>query len=643
METYYITTPIYYVNADPHLGHAYTTLLADSINRFQKMLGKRSFFLTGTDEHGDKIVESAREQSEELQEYTDRVSRKFRELWSELGIENDAFIRTTDPDHVACVKRFLQTVYDQGDIYFGEYGGYYCFGCERFFTEKELEDGKCPDHQKPPQYIQETNYFFRMSRYQEWLIEHIENNPEFIQPERYRREVLAMLRDPLEDLCISRPKSRLQWGIELPFDSGYVTYVWFDALINYISALGWPDGEHYSLFWPNAHHLVAKDILKPHAIFWPTMLRSAGVPLYRGLRVHGYWKVQESKMSKSLGNVVSPLQMRSKYGLDGFRFFLFREMHFGNDGNFSEDLLINRFNSDLANDLGNLFNRCLAMTAKYFQAKVPEPPQEVQTDDRELMDLGKDHLQKYIQAYGEFHTATALEYLMEFVRAVNKYIDTTAPWMLYKQGEQERLNSVMAVALSSLRRIALALRPVMPDSSEAMCRQLGLDIGELQVDLRRECSDWVFLEAGTEVARKSNLFPRLEDEARQEEAPHKEKQKENNSGAAADRQEIDFQEFQRLDLRLGRIDSAHPHPDADKLLVLQVDIGKGPSRQIVAGLAQDYSPGDLEGKYVAVAANLKPRKLRGVTSQGMVLAVQGQSGLNLLVPEAGGKPGDKIS
>jgi len=655
-ETFYITTPIYYVNAEPHLGHAYTTILADSLNRLHQMQGKRTFFLTGTDEHGDKIVQSARERGMGAKEYADRVSSQFRELWPELAIGYDRFIRTTDPDHVACVQRFLQLVYDNGDIYFGEYGGYYCFGCERFFTEKELENGNCPDHQKPPEYIQETNYFFRMSRYQEWLREYIENNPDFIQPERYRREVLAMLREPLDDLCISRPKSRLEWGIELPFDTGYVTYVWFDALINYITALGWPDGEDFKRFWPTAHHIVAKDILKPHAIFWPTMLRSAGLPLYRGLRVHGYWTVREEKMSKSLGNVVRPLELRSKYGLDAFRFFLLREMQLGHDGNFSEEALIGRFNADLANDMGNLFSRCLAMTGKYLGGTAPAPPERFEAEDEELMRLGKEYLEKHLQSFEAVHTAEALEWLLEFVRGVNKYIDTCAPWSLYKQGHTQRVQTVLGLALASLRRIALAMRPVMPDASHAMCRQLGLDLARLDVDLRQECSQWIFLPEGTEVAKKSNLFPRQElkldeESARKEQASDKQQQKKDKAGKASHQKaeseetpEIDFADFQKLDLRVGRVESASPHPDADRLLQLEVDAGEGATRQIVGGLAEAYAPRDLVGRYVTVVANLKPRKLRGVTSHGMVLAVHGSQGLSLLAPDSDQvAPGDKIS
>ena len=447
-ETFYVTTPIYYVNAKPHLGHAYTTILADTINRFQKLLGKDTFFLTGTDEHGDKIVQAAEKMGKSPKEYVDEISSLFKNLWPELGIENDKFIRTTDPYHIECVQKFLQLVYDNGDIYFGEYGGYYCFGCERFYTEKELIDGLCPDHKKPPTYIHEENYFFRMSKYQQWLVDYIKSNPDFIQPEAYKNEVLSMLKEPIGDLCISRPKKRLTWGIELPFDKNFVTYVWFDALINYLSAIGWPDGENFKKFWP-AYHIIAKDILKPHAVFWPTMLKSAGVEIYKGLRVHGYWKVDETKMSKSLGNVVDPLSLKDKYGVDGFRYFLMREMHLGHDGNFSEENMIERFNADLANDIGNLFNRTLSMIKKYFKGELPSV-MELEEIDRELILSGKESLREYIDALSRFNTAQGLANLMSFVRKVNKYIDSVAPWTLFKNKELNRLASVLWVVICSL-------------------------------------------------------------------------------------------------------------------------------------------------------------------------------------------------
>lgn len=370
-KVYYVTTPIYYVNAPPHIGHAYTTIVADVLARYHRLAGYRTFFLTGTDEHGDKIVEAASKAGMDPQAYADKISALFRSLWPELNVTNDYFIRTTDANHKKTVQYILNKVYENGDIYFGHYEGFYCVGCERFYTEKELVDGKCPDHQSEPEFRKESNYFFRMSKYQDWLVDYINKHPNFIRPERYRNEVLAFLREPLEDLCISRPKTRLSWGIELPFDPDYVTYVWFDALINYISALGYPDGKNFRTFWPAAQHLIAKDILKPHAVYWPTMLKAAGIEPYRNLNVHGYWNVDQSKMSKTLGNVVRPLELKDRYGLDAFRYFLIRDMVFGLDANFNEEAFVNRLNSDLANDLGNLVSRVISMALKYFGGAFP--------------------------------------------------------------------------------------------------------------------------------------------------------------------------------------------------------------------------------------------------------------------------------
>jgi len=331
---FYITTPIYYVNARPHLGHAYTTIIADVATRFNEMLKKDVFFLTGTDEHGDKVVRAAKKENLSSRRYVDRISALYKDLWPELNIKYNYFIRTTDPSHIAVVEQILQRIYDSGDIYYSEYEGLYCFGCERFYNQRELVDGKCPDHETDPEVIKESNYFFKMSKYQDWLIDHIKKNPEFIRPQRYKNEVLSFLKEPLEDLCISRPKTRLKWGITLPFDKDYVTYVWFDALLNYVSALGYPDGDLFKKYWPVAQHIVAKDILKPHGIYWPIMLKAAGIDTYKHLNVHGYWNVDQSKMSKSLGNVVEPLQLKEIYGLDQFRFFLLRDMVFGNSGFF---------------------------------------------------------------------------------------------------------------------------------------------------------------------------------------------------------------------------------------------------------------------------------------------------------------------
>ena len=639
MNSFFISTPIYYVNANPHLGHAYTTIVADSINRLHRLQNRPSFFLTGTDEHGDKIVEAAEKNRQSPQEYVDRISSVFRQAWPWLEVEHDKFIRTTDAEHKQCVQAILQKVYDSGDIYFGEYGGHYCYGCERFYTEKELKDGLCPDHLEKPKFLQEKNYFFRMKKYLAPLREHILANPGFIRPERYRNEVLGMLGDELNDLCISRPKTRLAWGIELPFDDKYVTYVWFDALINYVSALGWPDGPDFRKYWSGAHHLVAKDILKPHAVFWPSMLMAAGIPLYRGLRVHGYWTIRETKMSKSLGNVVEPLSMKEKYGSSAFRYFLLREMQFGLDASFSEEALVGRLNADLANDLGNLSNRVLAMTHKYFRGHVPA--MGITNDaDEETIELGQDCLREYVRLFEDFEFAKALSRLWMFVSHLNKYVDQSAPWVLFKENNSDRLQTVMYILLEGLRKVALHLWPVMPSASLQMLKQLGQGFDIEAADLSGETTHWQGLAPGTEVAGKSNVFPRVDLSLKESKDDKDSKTKTKNEDKAA---EIEFDDFKKLVMVTGKIIEAVKVEKADKLYRLRVDIGEKLPRQIVAGLAEHFTASELEGRDVVVLANLAPRKIMGVMSQGMVLAVRQGRKMSLLRAEPETRPGQRVS
>ncbi|MDL1969232.1 MAG: methionine--tRNA ligase [Deltaproteobacteria bacterium] len=612
---FYITTPIYYVNAMPHLGHAYSTIVADVACRYNLMRDRVTFFLTGTDEHGDKIVRAAKNENLSPRTYANKISGLFKDLCPELGIRYDYFIRTTDPAHIAVVRHILQKIYDSGEIYFSEYEGLYCFGCERFYAERELVDGKCPDHKTEPEIIKESNYFFKMSKYQDWLIDHINNNHDFIRPERYRNEVLSFLSEPLEDLCISRPKTRLEWGISLPFDDNYVTYVWFDALINYISAVGYPDGELFKKFWPHVNHIVAKDILKPHGIYWPIMLKAAGIPVYKRLNVHGYWNVDQSKMSKSLGNVIEPLQIKNKYGLDAFRFFIMRDMVFGLDSSFSEESMVQRINSDLANDLGNLFSRVLAMAHKYFSGEIPEVDPVLEQE----LQLGLESnaikaIDKFECAMEKFEFHKALIAVWEFISRMNKYVDITAPWELAKKkSSRKQLEAVIYNLLEGLRVISGLIYPVMPDTSANMQKHLGMNPEENYYRLEI-LKKWGTIKPGTKLPKSVTLFPRV-DLKKNELYPG-----ENSSEKVLPdlKPEISMDEFNKVDLRVATVVHAEVIPRAKKLLKIEVDLGK--KLTIVAGISEGYNPDDIIGKQVIVVANLKSAKIMGILSKGMLLA-----------------------
>ena len=611
--TYYATTPIFYVNAEPHIGHAFTTTLVDVVTRFHRLKGDDTYFLTGTDEHGERIYQVATSKGQTPQEYTDEVAAKFRAVWDSLGIHYDEFIRTTEERHKKVVSEILQRVYDSGDIIFGEYGGLYCVGCERYYTEKELIDGRCPQHDIKLEYRSEENYFFRMEKYRPWLRDYLGQNPDFIRPERYKNEVLGILREPIGDLSISRPRERVPWGIPLPWDENHVTYVWFDALINYYSAL-----ESQNLtqrYWPHVEHFIAKDILKPHGVFWPTMLKAAGLPIYKHLNVHGYWLVDGGKMSKSKGNVVRPLDLKDKYGNDAFRYYLVRDMTFGLDASFSEVGLAERINSDLANDLGNLLNRVLTMIGKY-QDGVVKAPGELESIDKELKNAFVSLPESVTKQFDNLQFDRAVESVLEAVRKVNKYIAETEPFKLAKDESQtKRLSTILYTCVEALRCASILLDPVIPAKAQELRKQLGLET--LYYDLGT-AAKWGDTPAGTQTQPGEPLFPRVDlevlmKEVIQEEAPIEHKD------------EVTIEDFAKLEFRVAEVVKCEAHPKADKLLVLSVKLGSE-ERTIVSGIKEWYKPAELEGKKVIIVANLKPVKLRGVESQGMILAAEDSEG-----------------
>jgi methionyl-tRNA synthetase len=626
--TFYLTTPIYYVNATPHLGHAYTTIVGDVAARWHRLVGDRVWFLTGTDEHGDKIAQAAAAAGVAPKDYADRIAGAYRDGWQRLGITNDDFIRTTEPRHQAVVQKILQALWDAGEIYLGRYGGQYCYGCERFYTEKEIVDGKCPDHQTPLTYIEEENYFFKMSRYQAWLIETIQAHPELIRPERYRNEILGFLREPLQDLSISRPRTRLEWGIPLPFDDKFVTYVWFDALINYVSALGGPGAEKFQTFWPHVQHLIGKDILKPHAVYWPCMLKAAGLPLFTRLNVHGYWRIGGGKMSKSVGNVVEALALTEKYGNDAFRYFVMREMVFGLDADFSEEAFVGRLNADLANDLGNLASRASTLIVNFAGGVVPGAPASPDGTG-ELAAAFDKSLHDVHAALGDFAFQRALASIWEFVGAVNRYVDASQPWALAKQpAERVRLDAVLYDLAQALHCLGIVLTPFLPDAAAKIRTALG---DGAEPKLTR--SPWGNLRPGTRIEKIPGLFPRVDDRKAASAAP---------ADAAADvGARITIDEFAKVDLCVAQVLAAEAVPKSKKLLKLRVSLGSE-ERTVLAGIAEHYAPGDLVGKKVVVVANLQPVKLMGIESQGMVLAGSTDSGLAVLTLDKDLPPGAKV-
>lgn len=510
---FYITTPIYYVNDQPHLGHAYSTILADALARYHRLRGEETFFLTGVDEHGQKVYNAVRKNNiADPQEYTDRMAERFQAAWRTLRISNDDFLRTSEARHKRVVMHVLQQLWEAGEIYRGEYEGWYCVPDERFWTEKDLltgEDGAqlCPDCKRPVEKLVEANYFFRMSKYQGWLVEYIEQHPDFIQPAFRRNEVLGFLRKPLGDLCIARPAARINWGIPLPFDPDYVTYVWFDALLNYVTAAGYlTDEERFTRQWPNALHIIGKDILTTHAVYWPTMLKAAGLPLPRGIFAHGWWTVKEQKMGKSLGNVIDPLAVAETYGVDAVRYVLLREMTPGLDADCSDEKIAARYTADLANNLGNLLQRVTSMTVRYCGGLAPEPVQACITAEETALRARIEALPGEVFALvDQVAVSAALGLVMESLAAVNGYLERSAPWLRAKEGDTARVGTILYTAGEALRIAALLLSPVLPERAAELWRRLGWTPGETLADGLA----WGKWEPGSVVVAEEALFPRV--------------------------------------------------------------------------------------------------------------------------------------
>jgi len=649
--TYYVTTPIYYVNDVPHIGHAYTTIIADTLNAYHQLKGKKTFFLTGTDEHGQKIEEAAAKRNRQPQEYANEISGHFRQLWDAFDIRYDRFIRTTDEAHKKGVQKAFQTMLNKGDIYKGEYEGHYCVSCETFFTETQLVDGEgCPECGKPTQVIKEESYFFRLSNYEKPLLDWIDQNPNAILPKSRRNEVIRFIEQGLQDLSITR--TSFTWGVKLPESIGdeqHVVYVWLDALMNYVTALGYGDDEKDINFWPANTHLIGKDILRFHAIFWPAFLMSLELPLPRCIAAHGWWTRDGEKMSKSKGNVINPKEVADAYGLEQFRYFMLREVPFGQDGDFAQRALIDRINNDLNNDLGNLLNRLSGMAGKYFKSEISsENILEYFGDEMQRVDALIQGTDTYMQS---MQLNRYLEEIWKIISIGNKTIEVVQPWAKMKTGHEDEVSGLLGLIANLLAKSALLLAPIMPKTAQTIANALQFTVST--ESWREYIEENALLEDFT-MEKIAQLFtkvdaPLMPTAEEQKSNPETPQSTQENTFTPKKKSTLELENVITIDqffettLKVGKVVNAMIVPKSDKLLLLQVDIGEESPRQVVAGIRQFYAPEDLMDTYVCLVANLKPAKLMGYASEGMVLAAKDESGLCLIRPERPVSIGTKIS